>query len=248
MQRPTDSGDRPPRSSAAAVWTDADRLDEPLMRRVRDADDHAAFAELLPRLRQAIDHPLVRYLPVAELDDGRAEVALRIWARRTQYDAERGTPRMWARGISRNYAWDWLRKAARGPRVTIDPDGILVADRHPCPALAAEEAEWADRLECLYRETLAGLPPHARTSFELRLRGVSYAGIARATGRPIGTIASEVFRARVRLLTALRDASGEEEGTAAPRARTTPPRLLVTAPDWTATGTLPEGPAHRRSA
>lgn len=199
------SGDHIPTASRAVIWTDIDNVDESLLRRVRDDDCHDAFAELLPRLERAIDQPLVRYLPPTEIDDGRSEVALRIWMRRKQYRKDRGTPRMWVRGISRFYAWDWLRKDARAPRVFLDLDNLLVTDDHPCPARAVEEAEWASRLECRYREALAGFPPHARTSFELRLQGDSYASIALATGRPIGTIASEVFRVRARLLTLIQD-------------------------------------------
>jgi len=188
------------------LWTEDDRIDACLMSLVRERDDHDAFAALLARLGPAIDGPLFRYLPAAEVDDGRAEVHLRLWARRRLYREGRGTVRSWAgRGISLHYAFDWLRKHARSPRQLSGPTSPAVADRHPGPAAAAEEADWAAHVARLCAQVLAGLPPHVRTCFTLRLLGVGYADIAAAVGRPARALATAVHRVRKRLLALLND-------------------------------------------
>jgi RNA polymerase sigma factor (sigma-70 family) len=163
-------------------------------------DDHDAFVELLPRLGPAIGGSL-RSLPMGEIEDGRAEVHLRLWSRRMQYREDRGTVRAWACGISRHYALDWFRKQSRAPRLMADLDGLAVADRHLDPALATEEADWAAHARRISSEVLAGFPPHVQDCFRLRMQGVSYAKIAELVGpRPIGTVASAVHRVRTKLL------------------------------------------------
>src|SRR5262249_52357339 len=123
-----------------AGWTEDDLRDGRLMGLVRDSD-HAAFAELLPRLNLAIERTLRRYLPAAEIDDGRAEVHCRIWGKRHLYREARGPVRAWVGSVSRSYALDWLRR--NSGRLLAGLDGLAVADRHPSPAAAAEEADQA---------------------------------------------------------------------------------------------------------
>ncbi len=192
----------------ARAWTDDDLTDARLMALVRDYGRHDAFAELLPRLDLAIDRPLWRYLPAAEIPDGRAGVHLRIWARRMLYREDRGTVRGWASRIALYYAWDWLRRHSKAGRPLGDLDCLAVADLDPDPAAAAEEADWAAHVRRLCTEVLDGFPPFVRTCFTLRLQGVEYADIAAIVKRPIGTVASAVHRVRKKL-EALTDVSSK---------------------------------------
>jgi RNA polymerase sigma-70 factor (ECF subfamily) len=187
-----------------AGWTEADLRDFVLMSQVQQEASHDAFAELTPRLGTTIDGPL-RILPAGETEDGRAEVHLRIWARRMQYREDRGTVRAWVSGVSRHYALDWLRKHSKAHLPLADLEGLAVADPHPGPAAAAEEADWAAHARHLCRRVLVLEPAHVQTSFELRMRGVSYAQIAAVVGRPIGTVASAVHRVRKKLLALIED-------------------------------------------
>ena len=191
-------------SPPIARWTDEDRIDASLMVAVRDRDNHAAYSALLPRIDRAIDAPLFRYLPASEIDDGRAEVHLRIWSRRTLYREDCGTVRAWVGGgISLHYAWDWLRKHAKAPRLIADMDELPFAVRDPTPAVAAENSDWMAHIGRLCSRVLADFPPHVQASFTLRLQGVEYAEIAGIVGRPVGTIASSVHRVRTKLLALL---------------------------------------------
>jgi RNA polymerase sigma-70 factor (ECF subfamily) len=180
-----------------ATWTEADRTEAELMGLVRDHDDHEAFATLLPRLCHLIEKQLRRVLPEAEIEDGRAEVALRVWHRRGKYREERGPVRVWVSAISRNHALDWLRRHSRR-RAEIDL-GTL-ADQRPDPAATTEKADWASHVRRVCSEVLASFPPDIRDSFELRLGGTSYATLAARTGRPLGTMASTLARVKARVL------------------------------------------------
>jgi RNA polymerase sigma-70 factor (ECF subfamily) len=165
--------------------------------------NHTAFAELLPGLGPAIEKTLRRYLPAAEIDDGRAEVHCRIWGKRHLYQEARGTVRAWVRSVSRSYALDWLRRNSGRPLAGLD--GLAVADRHPGPAAAAEEADLATYFARLVSAVLAAFPPVVQVSFRMRRDGAGYAAIAAALGRPIGSIASGVHRVRTRLLALVKD-------------------------------------------
>lgn len=183
--------------------TEDDRIDAGLMVLVRDRGDHAALADLLPRIAAAIDRPLRRCLPAAEIDDARAEVHLRVWSRRSQYRPECGTVRGWVGRIAMHYAVDWLRKRPVARRL----EGIRrVAP--PDPAAVAEQADWEGHVLRVCSTYLGRLPPHARTSFELRRQGVGYAQIAAIVGRPVGTVASTVHRVRTKLV-ALTEGGGQ---------------------------------------
>jgi RNA polymerase sigma-70 factor (ECF subfamily) len=73
-----------------------------------------------------------------------------------------------------------------------------VAERHM--AARGESAEWrAIRRQAIDR-ALAALPPDLRVAVVLRdVEGLDYKEIAAATGAPIGTVESRIFRARRRL-------------------------------------------------
>jgi hypothetical protein len=57
--------------------------DTRLMCRVKYENDHLACAELLRRIRRYLVRPLQRLLPEDQVEDGVAEVYLRLWQRRT---------------------------------------------------------------------------------------------------------------------------------------------------------------------
>ncbi len=100
--------------------------------------------------------------------------------------------------------WPWLRKVtanlslnllrSRRPHLSLDslPDGHLPAQ----PDQAAETAEASWTSEQLH-EAMGELPPAWRMALVLRHQeGLSYDEVAQATGLPLGTVKTYIFRAR----------------------------------------------------
>jgi RNA polymerase sigma-70 factor (ECF subfamily) len=95
--------------------------------------------------------------------------------------------------------------AEEGEEVAAAP---LAADGGP-----EARAELADLRSALVRELLR-LPPRYRAAIVLRfVEGLSYPEIAQATGRPLGTVKSDIHRAALLMRPALRRwYDGAEEG------------------------------------
>ena len=67
-------------------------------------------------------------------EDVAQEAFLSIWRSEAGYDPARGSVRSWTLGIVRNRAIDALRRAAApAPRLDLDDDGVLEAQRSPEP-------------------------------------------------------------------------------------------------------------------
>jgi RNA polymerase sigma-70 factor (ECF subfamily) len=182
--------------------TEDDRIDDRLMCRVKYDDDHDAFAELLPRIRPTLEALLGRRLPPGEVEDALADVFLRLWQHRGRFRERRGTVRALAATIARNCARDRWRR--RKQHTALDGVAEAVADaRHPDPAVAVEQADWAAYVRRRCDEVLATLPPYVRTCFELRLQGVAFETIAARVGRPVGSVAAALFRFRARMVAVL---------------------------------------------
>jgi RNA polymerase sigma-70 factor (ECF subfamily) len=135
-----------------------------------------------------------------DAEDVAQEAFVAAYDKRLTY--RRGDPfRPWLYRICLNRCLDRLRARARRPRpqrwedAGAEPASVSPG---PLPLLLAEERE--ARLQ----EAVAALPPALRAAFLLRhLDDLSYAEIAAATGLPLGTVKTHLFRARALLRGAL---------------------------------------------
>ena len=174
-----------------------------LMLRVRDADDRAAFAELVERYHArlvAVLHHLVGHPD--EADDLAQEVFLRVYRTRARY-----TPRAkfatWLFTIANNLALNTLRDRKRRPVVPLDPassgpwpTAALVADRADPPAHRMQQAELAD----VVRRALDQLNDRQRMAIVLnKFVDMNYAEIAEVMGLSTKAVKSLLSRARARL-------------------------------------------------
>jgi RNA polymerase sigma-70 factor (ECF subfamily) len=181
-----------------------------LMLRVRDADDQAAFAELVDRFRHrlvGVMHHLVGHPDEAE--DLAQEVFLRVYRSRTKY-----TPKAkfstWLFTIANNLALNALRDRRRRPQVPLDagdsgpfgprPADHLVARRDHPPTQHLQQAE----LEAVVRRALDGLNDRQRMAVVLnKFEDMGYVEIADVMGLSAKAVKSLLSRARGNLRDAL---------------------------------------------
>lgn len=131
-----------------------------------------------------------------QADDVTQEVFLRLQrSPPTGPEAQVGT---WLHAVAANLCRDRLRaRIRRGIGVPVDAaEGAAPLTDHPDPARDLDRRRAREALEA----ALARLPGDMERAVRLRyLDGLGYAEIAEATGAPVGTIASRVFRALRRL-------------------------------------------------
>lgn len=162
----------------------------------RDLD--RAFPGLVRELQHGIFSGVRRMVPTAaDAEDITQETFIRAYRALGGYEADRIRTlnlRGWIWTIALNLSRNAARTRSRRPRtVQLDRDAFSA---HPGPESAALDAdatqEWADRL--------AQLPPAQATAVVLRhIVGLSYAEIAEATGRAVGTCKTDVHRGIAKL-------------------------------------------------
>jgi RNA polymerase sigma-70 factor (ECF subfamily) len=175
--------------------------DEALAARVRATGDVAAFAALVTRYRARVVALARRMLAAdpEEAEDVAQEAFVAAYDKRQSFRP--GEPfRPWLYRIAVNRCLDRLRARSRRPDV-LDLSGIPEpASPAPDPAQALLAGEGDRRLA----SAVAALPPKLRAVFLLRhLDDLSYEEIAAATGVPLGTVKTHLFRARAHLRAAL---------------------------------------------
>lgn len=181
-----------------------------LMLRVRDADDTAAFAELVDRFQNrlvAVMHHLVGSADEAE--DLAQEVFLRVFRTRKKY-----TPKAkfstWLFTIANNLALNALRDRQRRPVVPLEvhdsgplgprPTEVLAPIRDDPPAHNLQQQELAE----VIRQALDGLNEHQRVAIVLnKFEDMNYADIAEVMGLSTKAVKSLLSRARSKLREAL---------------------------------------------
>jgi len=177
--------------------------DEALAERVRVSGDRAAFALLVTRYRGRVVVLARRMLAAGsadEAEDVAQETFLAAYAKRGSYGC--GLPfRPWLYRIAVNRCLDRLRAESRRP-------ALLRWDSLPEPTASAEadplDALLADEGERYLGVAVAALPPKLRAVFLLRhLDALSYDEIGAATGVPVSTVKTHLFRARALLRAAL---------------------------------------------
>ncbi|WP_170762901.1 sigma-70 family RNA polymerase sigma factor [Ruegeria lacuscaerulensis] len=163
------------------------------VRRIRDAQDQAAFAELFQHFAPRIKAFLIKSGSDATLAEECAqEVMATLWHKAHLFDPARATVATWVFTIARNKRIDVLRKQRRpepeelgwGPEAEPDQDDVI--------ALQQESAQ--------LRDALTALPEAQRELIEKAYFGdLSHREIASETGLPLGTIKSRIRLALDRL-------------------------------------------------
>ncbi|WP_170549838.1 MULTISPECIES: sigma-70 family RNA polymerase sigma factor [Ruegeria] len=163
------------------------------VRRIRDAKDQAAFAELFQHFAPRIKAFLIKSGSDAALAEECAqEVMATLWHKSHLFDPTRATVATWVFTIARNKRIDVLRKQRRpepedlwwGPEAEPDQDDVV--------ALQQETAQ--------LRDAMAALPEAQRQLIEQAYFGdLSHREIASQTGLPLGTIKSRIRLALDRL-------------------------------------------------
>ena len=184
--------------------------DEALAERVRLSGDVAAFAVLVARYRSRVIALSRRMLGPGGWDEGEdvaQEAFVAAYDKRASFGAaSRSAPGCIASPSTAAWTACAPRPAARarGYRQLCRSRALSGGD--PMDALLAEESE--ARLE----EAVAALPPKLRAVFLLRhLDDLSYDEIALATGLPMGTVKTHLFRARAQLRAGAGGVFGDHE-------------------------------------
>jgi RNA polymerase sigma-70 factor (ECF subfamily) len=180
------------------------------MLRVRDADDAAAFGELVDNYQHrlvGILHHLVGRADEAE--DLAQEVFLRVYRTRKRYHP-RAKFSTWLFTIANNLALNARRSHQRRPTVPLPaqesgplgprPAERLVADAGPAPSQQLAHQE----LSAVIRQALNGLNERQRLAVVLnKFEDLNYAEIAEIMGLTTKAVKSLLSRARCRLRDAL---------------------------------------------
>lgn len=188
---------------------DAEADDETLAERVAARGDLTAFTEIIHRYRGRLIALARRMLDTPgggipgsadEAEDVAQETLVAAYQKRTTYRrGERFRP--WLYRIAVNRCLDRLRAQSRhrtlpGLDTIAEP---VEPGPNPMQALLVEERE------ARLRQAVAALPPKHRAVFLLRhLDDLSYDEIAEATGLPLGTVKTHLFRARAELRASLK--------------------------------------------
>lgn len=163
------------------------------VRRVAEAKDHKAFAELFAHFAPRIK----AFLMKAGADETTAEecaqdVMATLWRKAHMFDPSRATVATWVFTIARNRRIDVLRRENR-PEPEDLPWG---PEEEPGPAEQVALRQENMRLSA----ALARLPAKQRDLVEKAYFGdLSHSEIAAATGLPLGTIKSRIRLALERL-------------------------------------------------
>lgn len=139
-------------------------------------------------------------------DEVTQDVFLAAWRSSTRYDPARGSLGGWLMGIAHHKATDALRTQGRArdrvARAAADPlgaGGLVAAGAGTTTGGGASDSGLAERL--LMADALGRLRPEVREMVELAFYSdMTHEQIAEHTGRPLGTVKSQIRRS----LTAMR--------------------------------------------
>jgi RNA polymerase sigma-70 factor (ECF subfamily) len=183
-----------------------------LMLRVRDADDSAAFADLV----EVYHHRLVTVLQnllgsAEEAEDMAQEAFLRVYRGRKKYHP-RAKFSTWLFTIANNLALNVLRSRQRKPAIPLNlrdsgplgprPQEQLVLAKGPEPEQHLQQQELAD----IIRQALETLNERQRVAVVLnKFEDMNYADIAEVMGLSTKAVKSLLSRARDNLRLALQN-------------------------------------------
>lgn len=163
------------------------------IKRIREAQDQAAFAELFQHFAPRIKAFLIKSgSDTAMAEECAQEVMATLWHKAHLFDPSRATVATWVFTIARNKRIDVLRRQRRpepedlgwGPEAEPDQDDVI--------ALQQETAQ--------LRRALRALPEAQKDLIEKAYFGdLTHREIASQTGLPLGTIKSRIRLALDRL-------------------------------------------------
>jgi len=178
--------------------------DEQAMWRVQNADDHAAFAQLVSRWEQPIQRLCARMTgDLHRAEDLAQEAFSRVFFRRRDYQpAAKFSTWLWR--IAINLCHDELRRRQRRPEHPLEAEGDDASEGTAVqfPGQGLSPAEVVEKLEQaeLVRRALVQLPETYREVVVLRhYEGLKFHEIAEVLGIPEGTVKSRMFEALDRL-------------------------------------------------
>lgn len=174
------------------------------MWRVQNADDHAAFAQLVARWEQPIQRLCARMTgDLHRAEDLAQEAFSRVFSRRRDYQpAAKFSTWLWR--IAINLCHDELRRRQRRPEHPLEAEGddgvegaaVQFPGHGLSPAEVVEKLEQAE----IVRRALLQLPETYREVVVLRhYEGLKFHEIAEVLGIPEGTVKSRMFEALDRL-------------------------------------------------
>lgn len=154
-----------------------------------------AMRDLIERFQAEVFGLCVRLLAHRQdAEDVTQETFLRVFRSLRRWDSSRPL-RPWVLGIAVNRCRTWMGHRARRPEL---------AD-YLQETAGRDDADDSVELVAEIRRALAGMRPEYRSVFTLfHEQGRSYEEIARAHGRPVGTIKTWLHRTRLEILTHLR--------------------------------------------
>jgi len=177
--------------------------DMSLVERLRKRDPRA-MADIYDRygkLAYSIVYGIIRHAQTAE--DLVQEVFLRLWNRIAEFDARRGSFRMWIICMARSRALDHARSAYWKFRQRQNSDFViesLAFDEDPTHDLMI-----AKQMEAV-KSALGRLTEHERTALKLAyFEGLSQSQIAERMQQPLGTVKTWIRTALLRLRSQMAD-------------------------------------------
>ena len=167
--------------------------DRRLVELVLAGDDHA-FEHLFDRYRDAIRRLLVQRLgPASDVDDLLQETFIKVYINLHRYSAQY-TFGQWVYTIARNTFIDFVRRR---------PDDLPIDERFKAPASLApnpEESVINRQQRSQIEDYLERLAPRYRQLIRLRFfEELSYEEIADKLVIPLGTVKTQIHRAREQL-------------------------------------------------
>jgi len=162
--------------------------------------DSAALEALYGRYSGPVFSLLCHMLEREAAEEVLQDAFVRVWNHAHRYDESRSTPLSWILTIARNLARDRLRKKRHEPTaVSLSPDST----EQTRGGADEKSLEWND-IPYYKKEILQGplgrLPARQREVIELAfLQGYAHGEIAELTGRPLGTVKSDIRRGLISL-------------------------------------------------
>ncbi|MGD8339849.1 MAG: sigma-70 family RNA polymerase sigma factor [Gammaproteobacteria bacterium] len=146
----------------------------------------------------------------ADAEDATQEIFLELWKSAGRYDPAMGKESTFITTIARRRLIDRLRASSRRPDTQEYDDGLTVD-----PATAERSAgDIAADVETA-QHALASLNEAQREILVLGIvEGLTHSEIATATGKPLGTVKTQMRRGLIRLRSLLDDESDSVEGSA----------------------------------
>jgi len=180
------------------------------------AGDHSAVAECMDRYGGLVWSLARRWSDDAsDAEDATQEIFLEIWKSADRYEPALGSEAVFIATIARRRMIDKLRRKERRPRTESFDDDTWTREFVDPAADQAETVAEAD----IARRALATLRPDQQQILLMGIvQGMTHSEIAAATGKPLGTVKTQLRRGLIRVRELIErggDGSGGDEGESA---------------------------------